>query len=71
MAGWPLGLDHPLVAVTHSTATVSVLIVEDATGEGHSTAITSDEDCVIFGVGLPAAGVAGPVLRTPPTARSG
>jgi hypothetical protein len=31
----------------------SVLIVEDTTG--HSTAITSDEDCIIFAVGLPPA----------------
>jgi hypothetical protein len=50
--------------------TGSVLIVEDTTGEGHSTTITSDEDCVAFGVGLPAASVAEPVLRMLPTARS-
>jgi hypothetical protein len=31
----------------------SVLIVEDTTGLGHSTAITSDEDCFVFAVGLP------------------
>jgi hypothetical protein len=33
----------------------SVLIVEDTTGDGHSTTITSDEDCFVFAVGLPAA----------------
>ena len=49
----------------------SVLIVEDTTGDGHSTTITSDEDCVIFGVGLPAASAAEPGLRTSPTARPG
>ena len=31
----------------------SVLIVEDTTGEGHSTKITSTEDCYVFCVGLP------------------
>ena len=36
----------------------SVLIVEDTTGDGHSTKITSDEDCFILGVGLPAASAA-------------
>ena len=30
-----------------------VLVVEDTTGEGHSTAITSDEDCIILAVSLP------------------
>jgi hypothetical protein len=35
----------------------SVLIVEDTTGDGHSTAITSDEDCFVFAVGLPPASV--------------
>lgn len=30
-----------------------VLLVEDTTGAGHSTEITSDEDCFIFAVGLP------------------
>jgi len=33
----------------------SVLIVEDTTGVGHSTTITSDEHCYIFCVGLAAA----------------
>jgi hypothetical protein len=33
----------------------SVLIVEDTTGSGHSTEITSAEDVVVFAVGLPAA----------------
>jgi hypothetical protein len=36
----------------------SVLIVEDTTGDGHSTAITSDEDCIIFAVGLSPVGTA-------------
>jgi hypothetical protein len=31
----------------------SVLIVEDTTGAGHATKITSAEDAVIFAVGLP------------------
>jgi hypothetical protein len=31
----------------------SVLIVEDITGVGHSTKITSNEDCYVFCVGLP------------------
>lgn len=31
----------------------SVLIVEDTTGHGHSTVITSSEDCYAFCVGLP------------------
>src|SRR5580698_11067421 len=31
----------------------SVLIVEDTTGSGHSTKITSPEDCIVFAVGLP------------------
>ena len=34
--------------------TGSVLILEDTTGEGHSTRITSTEDCIVFAVGLPA-----------------
>jgi hypothetical protein len=33
----------------------SVLIVEDTTGDGHSTTITSNEDCFIFAIGLPTA----------------
>jgi hypothetical protein len=33
--------------------TGSVLIVEDTTGNGHSSRITSRDDCVIFAVGLP------------------
>jgi hypothetical protein len=36
----------------------SVLIVEDTTGDGHSTTITSDKDCFIFAVGLPAVSAA-------------
>jgi hypothetical protein len=32
----------------------SVLIVEDTTGAGHSTKITSAEDVIIFAVALPA-----------------
>jgi hypothetical protein len=32
----------------------SVLLIEDTTGAGHSTRITSDEDCFVFAVGLPA-----------------
>ena len=31
----------------------SVLLVEDTTGQGHSTKITSVEDCLVFAVGLP------------------
>jgi hypothetical protein len=31
----------------------SVLVVEDTTGVGHSTKITSDDPCYIFCVGLP------------------
>ena len=30
----------------------SVLILDDTTGDGHSTAITSDVDCIMFAVGL-------------------
>jgi hypothetical protein len=30
-----------------------MLVVEDTTGDGHSTTITSDEDCFAFAVGLP------------------
>jgi len=30
----------------------SVLLIEDTTGDGHSTTITSDEDCIIFALGL-------------------
>jgi hypothetical protein len=33
----------------------SVLVLEDTTGDGHSTTVTSDEDCFVFAVGLPAA----------------
>jgi hypothetical protein len=33
----------------------SVLVLEDTTGIGHSTTITSAEDCYVFGVGLAAA----------------
>jgi hypothetical protein len=33
----------------------SVLIVEDTTGRGHSSKITSAENLVIFAIGLPAA----------------
>jgi hypothetical protein len=36
----------------------SMLIVEDTTGDGHSTKITSDEDCILFAVGLPATSAA-------------
>ena len=36
----------------------SVLIVEDTSGDGHSSTITSDEDCFVFGVGLPAVSAA-------------
>lgn len=31
----------------------SVLIVEDTTGSGHSTRITSDDDLCVFAIGLP------------------
>ena len=34
----------------------SVVIVEDTTGDGHSTTITSDVDCIVFAVGLPPTG---------------
>jgi hypothetical protein len=33
----------------------SVVMVEDITGAGHSTKVTSTEDVIIFAVGLPAA----------------
>ena len=36
----------------------SVLVVEDTTGQGHSSRITSAEECILFAVGLP------PVLST-------
>jgi hypothetical protein len=36
----------------------SVLLLEDTTGEGHSTRITSSEDCLVFAVGLPASSAA-------------
>jgi len=39
----------------------SVLIVEDTTGVGHSTTITSDEHCYVFCVGLPALTAGGPL----------
>jgi len=32
----------------------SVLLLEDVSGEGHSTRITSDEDCLVFAVRVPA-----------------
>jgi hypothetical protein len=35
--------------------TGSVLVLEDTTGTGHSTRITSGEDCIVFAVGLPKA----------------
>ena len=31
----------------------SVLLLEDTTGQGHSTRITSSEDCFVFAIGLP------------------
>jgi hypothetical protein len=31
----------------------SVLVVEDTTGHGHSSRITSAEECILFAVGLP------------------
>src|SRR4051794_30286568 len=31
----------------------SVLLIEDTTGDGHSTTITSAEECIIFALGLP------------------
>jgi hypothetical protein len=42
--------------VTRRFPVGSVLIVEDTTGEGHSTKIAGDGDCIVFAVGLPAAG---------------
>jgi hypothetical protein len=30
----------------------SVLLLEDTEGEGHSTRITSKEDCIVFAIGL-------------------
>jgi hypothetical protein len=33
----------------------SVLLLDDTTGVGHSTRITSTEDCIVFAVGLPPA----------------
>src|SRR5690242_19133628 len=43
----------------------SVLLIEDITGAGHSTKITSTEDAIVLAVGLPAAqaGAAGPPDR--------
>jgi len=38
---------------THRFPPGSVLIVEDTTGAGHSTRITSNEDVIVFAVGLP------------------
>ena len=38
--------------------TGSVLLLEDTTGDGHSTRITSSEDCIVFAVGLPASSAA-------------
>jgi hypothetical protein len=35
--------------------TGSVLVLEDTTGTGHSTRITSGEDCIVFAVGVPKA----------------
>jgi hypothetical protein len=31
----------------------SVLLLEDTTGDGHSTRIVSVDDCIVFAVGLP------------------
>jgi len=31
----------------------SVLVIEDTTGSGHSSTITSSEDAIVFAVGLP------------------
>jgi hypothetical protein len=31
----------------------SILVVEDTTGQGHSSRITSAEECILFAVGLP------------------
>ena len=31
----------------------SVLLLEDTTGDGHSTRIVSGDDCIVFAVGLP------------------
>jgi hypothetical protein len=31
----------------------SVLVVEDTHGQGHSSRITSVEECILFAVGLP------------------
>jgi hypothetical protein len=36
----------------------SVLLLEDTTGDGHSTRITSQEDCIVFSVGLPVSSAA-------------
>jgi hypothetical protein len=33
----------------------SVLVVEDTTGQGHSSRVTSAEECILFAVGLPSA----------------
>ena len=41
-------------AVVRTFPAGSVLIVEDTTGAGHSTKITSAEDAIVFAVGLPA-----------------
>lgn len=37
----------------HSIQTGNVLIVEDTTGSGHSTRVTSSQDCLLLGIGLP------------------
>lgn len=34
----------------------SVLVIEDTTGSGHSSTITSSEDAIVFAVGLPSVG---------------
>ena len=38
---------------TRPFPTGGVLLVEDTTGDGHSTRITSQNDCILFAVGLP------------------
>jgi hypothetical protein len=38
----------------------SVLVLEDTTGIGHSTRITSAEDCLVFAVALPPSGSSPP-----------
>ena len=46
----------PSDGVARRFAAGSVVIVEDTTGDGHSTTITSDVDCIVFAVGLPTTG---------------